>query len=53
MKNRKVHYIDVSKMSEREICKLLNIPYVPWYRSTVFWSMVIVLCMPVMLLWGG
>ena len=39
MNGRKVHYIDVSKMNEREVCQLLNIEYVPWYRSSIFWAL--------------
>ena len=39
MNGRKVHYIDVSKMNEREVCQLLNIEYVPWYRSSMFWAL--------------
>ena len=39
MNGRTVHYIDVSKMSEKELCKVLNIKYVPWYRSSMFWAL--------------
>lgn len=46
MKDRKVVYIDVSKMTEKELCETLNIPYVPWYRSTFFWSMALCLSLP-------
>lgn len=38
---RKVHYIDVSNMTEKELCMLLDIEYVPWYRSLVFWALVL------------
>lgn len=41
MNERKVHYIDVSKMSEKELCKILNIEYIPWYKSTLFWALVL------------
>ena len=37
MKGRTVVYIDVSKMSEKELCQVLNIEYVPWYKSSFFW----------------
>jgi len=46
MNNRKVHYIDVSKMSEKELCAVLNIPYVPFYKSSFFWGMLILLSLP-------
>lgn len=49
MDNRKVHYIDVSNMSEKELCSLLNIPYVPWYKSSLFWGLALVFTMPVMM----
>ena len=43
---RKVHYIDVSKMTEKELCKTLNIPYVPWYRDSIFLALALVFAMP-------
>jgi len=43
---RKVHYIDVSKMTERELCQTLNIPYVPWYRSSMFWALALCFSLP-------
>jgi type IV secretory pathway VirB6-like protein len=46
MNNRKVHYIDVSKMTEKELCAVLNIPYVPFYKSSFFWGMFILLSLP-------
>ena len=46
MNGRTVHYIDVSKMSEKELCKVLNIEYVPWYRSSLFWSLVLCFSLP-------
>lgn len=48
--DRKVHYIDVSKMTEKEICMLLDIEYVPWYRSPVFWALVLLFNVPTFLL---
>jgi len=48
--DRKVHYIDVSKMTEKEICMLLDIEYVPWYRSPVFWALVLLFNVPSFLL---
>lgn len=50
MKQRKVHYIDVSKMSEKELCQTLNVPYVPWYRSSIFLALALVFAMPSMLI---
>lgn len=46
MNGRKVHYINVSKMTERELCSLLKIPYVPFYKSAVWWGMIILLVLP-------
>ena len=46
MNERKVVYIDVSKMSEQELCQTLNIKYVPWYKSTLFWSMALCFSLP-------
>lgn len=46
MNGRTVHYIDVSKMSEKELCKVLNIAYVPWYRSSMFWALAVCFSLP-------
>lgn len=46
MNERKIHYIDVSKMSEKDICDLLKIKYVPWYRDSLFWALVLVFATP-------
>lgn len=46
MNERQVHYIDVSKMSEKELCETLNIPYVPWYRDSIFLALALVFAMP-------
>lgn len=46
MNQRKVIYIDVSKMSEQELCETLGIEYVPWYKSSLFWLMVLTFSMP-------
>lgn len=46
MNERKVHYIDVSKMSEKELCRTLNIKYVPWYRDSIFLALALVFAMP-------
>lgn len=46
MNERKIHYIDVSKMPEHEICQVLNIKYVPWYRSSMFWSLALCFTLP-------
>jgi hypothetical protein len=46
MNGRKVHYIDVIKMSEKELCKVLNIKYVPWYRSSLFWALAVCFSLP-------
>lgn len=44
--NKSIHVIDVSEMSEKEICHLLGIKFVPWYKSTLFWTILIGLSMP-------
>lgn len=49
-KQRKVHYIDVSGMSEQELCQTLNIEYVPWYKSTLFWALAVCFSLPSMVL---
>ena len=46
MNGRKVHYIDVSKMTEQELCRTLNIEYVPWYRSSMFWALTLCFSLP-------
>lgn len=50
MNERKVHYIDVSGMTEKELCRVLNIKYVPWYKSTLFWALALCLSLPSMVL---
>lgn len=50
MNGRKVIYIDVSKMTERELCHTLNIKYVPWYRSSLFWALALCFSMPSVLM---
>lgn len=50
MNERKVHYIDVSEMSEKELCETLNIPYVPWYRDSIFLALALVFTMPSILI---
>lgn len=47
---RTVNYIDASNMSEKEICELLKIPYVPTYKSSLFWSIVLLSLMPQLVL---
>ena len=44
--NKRIHYIDVSKMTEKELCQVLNIKYVPWYKSTLFWSLALCFTSP-------
>jgi hypothetical protein len=46
MNGRTVHYIDVSRMTERELCQTLNIAYVPWYRSSLFWVLAVCFSLP-------
>jgi hypothetical protein len=46
MNKRTVHYIDVSKMTEQELCQTLNIKYVSWYRSSLFWALAVCFSLP-------
>ena len=46
MNQRKIIYIDVSKMSQQELCETLGIEYVPWYKNSLFWLMALTFSMP-------
>ena len=46
MNERKVVYIDVSKMSEQELWQILDIEYLPWYRSSMFWALALGFSLP-------
>jgi hypothetical protein len=46
MNGRKIIYIDVSKMTEQELCETLDIEYVPWYRSSLFWALALCFSLP-------
>lgn len=50
MNERKITYIDVSKMTEKEVCEVLKIEYVPWYRSSLFWGLAICFTIPSIIL---
>lgn len=50
MNQRKVHRIDVSKMSQKELCQTLDVEYIPWYRSSLFWCLVLCFTMPSVML---
>ena len=50
MNGRMVHYIDVSKMTEQELCRTPNIEYVPWYRSSMFWALALCFSLPSIIL---
>lgn len=41
---RKIITIDVSEMSQKEMCVLLGMKYTPWYKDFLFWSIVL-LCL--------
>lgn len=43
---RKIIYIDVSKMSLKEANELLSIKYEPWYKVPLFWLIVGVITLP-------
>lgn len=47
---RKIHYIDVSKMSEKELCDTLGLKYTPWYKSSLFWALALSFSMPSLLM---
>lgn len=47
---REIHYIDVSKMSEQELCETLGIKYLPWYKSSLFWALALLFSMPSLLM---
>jgi hypothetical protein len=53
MNERKIIYIDVGKMTEKECCDLLGIEYIPWYKSSLFWGLFLVFAMPSILLLLG
>jgi hypothetical protein len=44
--DRKVHYIDVSKLTQKQVEELLGIEHVPIYKSWLFWALLIVLTQP-------
>lgn len=50
MNERKVTYIDVGGMSEQEVCKILNIEYVPFYKSWFFWGLALTFSLPSLIL---
>lgn len=35
--DQSIQVIDVSEMSQKELCATLGIKYVPWYKSAIFW----------------
>ena len=41
--SQNIHNIDVSKMSEKEICSLPRIKSVPWYKDVFFWWLSLVI----------
>jgi hypothetical protein len=45
-----IHYIDVSKMSEKELCGILGLEYTPWYKSSLFWALALSFSMPSLLI---
>ena len=49
---RNVIYIDVSGMTQKELCNTLGIKYVPWYKSSFFWLVFICLCLQPLALIG-
>jgi hypothetical protein len=53
MKNRKIVYIDVADMSEKELCETLGIKYTPWYKSSFFWGLAMIFAGPFLLYIGS
>jgi hypothetical protein len=49
MNKRTIHYIDVSKMSEKELCNTLGLEYIPWYKSSLFWALALSFSLPSLL----
>lgn len=47
---RKIHYINVSNMSEKELCDTLGLQYTPWYKSSLFWALALSFSMPSLLM---
>jgi len=47
---RKIYYIDVSKMSEKELCDTLGLKDTPWYKSSLFWALALSFSMPSLLM---
>lgn len=52
MMNEKIKVIDVSNKTEKEVCEILGMKYVPWYRDSLFWSLVLVFIIPIIFLWS-
>lgn len=46
MNERKINYIDASKLTEKELCQVLGIKYIPWYRSGLFWGLALTFSVP-------
>lgn len=38
---RKIIYIDVGNMSQKEYCETIGVKYTPWYKDLTFWAMVL------------
>lgn len=48
--DRKIHQVNASNLTEKQICELLNIRYVPWYKDSLFWSLALVFSAPTLIL---
>jgi len=48
--SRKIHCIDCSCMSEKELCDVLKIPYIPWYKSAFNWGIILISISQILLL---
>lgn len=46
---RQIYYIDVAEMSEQELCALIGVKWIPWYKSTIFWGFLLLFVSPTLL----
>lgn len=47
---RKIHYINVSNIFEKELCDTLGLQYAPWYKSSLIWALALSFSMPSLLM---
>lgn len=54
---RKITYDDVSEMTDKELCKILNIKPVVWFKDVLVWTILFTIAAPSFILmfniiWG-